>query len=41
VRSGGAPLVSVEAGALAVGMGAAAERSVKQRRPIELRELGF
>jgi predicted dehydrogenase len=41
IRSGGKPIVSVEDGALAVGVGAAAERSVRERRPIELRELGF
>lgn len=41
IRSGGRPVVSVEDGALAVAMGVAAERSVRERRPVELRELGF
>lgn len=41
VRSRGRPVVSVEDGALAVAMGAAGERSVLERRPVELRELGF
>jgi predicted dehydrogenase len=41
VRSGGRPAVSVEHGALAVALGVAAERSIVERRPIELRELGF
>jgi len=41
VRSGGTPRVSVEDGALAVGVGVAAERSVKAGRPVELRELGL
>ncbi|HTF34493.1 MAG TPA: Gfo/Idh/MocA family oxidoreductase [Myxococcota bacterium] len=41
IRSGGRPLVSVEDGALAVAVGSAAERSVKERRPVALRELGF
>jgi predicted dehydrogenase len=41
IRSGGKPVVSVEDGALAVAIGAAGERSVRERRPVELRELGF
>jgi predicted dehydrogenase len=41
IRSGGRPLVTVEDGALAVAVGSAAERSVKERRPVALRELGF
>jgi predicted dehydrogenase len=41
IRTGGKPIVSVEDGALAVGVGAAAERSVREKRPVELRELGF
>jgi len=41
VRAGGRPLVSVEDGALAVAVGAAAERSAKTHRPVELRELGL
>jgi predicted dehydrogenase len=41
IRSGGRPIVSVEDGALAVAVGAAAEQSVRERRPVELSELGF
>lgn len=41
VRAGAPPVVSVLDGALAVAMGAAGERSVRERRPVELRELGF
>ncbi len=41
IRSGGKPIVSVEDGALAVGVGVAAERSVRELRPVEMRELGF
>jgi len=41
VRSGGRPVVTVEDGALAVAVGAAAEQSIRERRPVELRELGF
>jgi predicted dehydrogenase len=41
IREGGRPTVSVEDGALAVGLGAAAERSAREKRPIELAELGF
>lgn len=41
VRSGSAPVVGVEDGALAVAMGVAGERSVRERRPVELAELGF
>jgi len=40
-RSGGAPAVSAFDGALAVAVGAAAEQSIREKRPIELRELGF
>ncbi len=41
IRNGRAPAVSIDDGALAVAMGIAAERSVRERRPIEMRELGF
>lgn len=41
VRNGGRPVVTVEDGALAVAVGAAAEQSIRERRPVELRELGF
>jgi predicted dehydrogenase len=41
IRSGGRPLVSAADGALAVAVGVAGERSAKERRPVELRELGF
>ena len=41
IRTGGRPIVSAEDGALAVGVGAAAEQSARERRPVELRELGF
>lgn len=41
IRCGGKPAVSVEDGALAVGVGAAAERSIREQRPVALRELGF
>jgi predicted dehydrogenase len=41
IRAGGRPLVSVEDGALAVAMGAAGERSARERRVVELAELGF
>jgi myo-inositol 2-dehydrogenase/D-chiro-inositol 1-dehydrogenase len=41
IRSGGAPAVSAADGALAVAVGAAAEQSIRQGRPVELRELGF
>jgi predicted dehydrogenase len=41
IRGGAKPLVSVEDGALAVAMGVAAERSIRDRRPVELKELGF
>jgi predicted dehydrogenase len=41
IRSGAKPLVSVEDGALAVAVGAAGERSAIEKRPVELRELGF
>jgi predicted dehydrogenase len=41
IRSGGHPLVSAADGALAVAVGVAGERSAKERRPVELRELGF
>ena len=41
IRSGGEPVVSVEDGALAVAMGAAGEISARERRPVELSELGF
>jgi predicted dehydrogenase len=41
VRAGEKPVVSVEDGALAVAVGAAAEQSIRERRPVELRELGY
>jgi predicted dehydrogenase len=41
IRSGGRPVVSAADGALAVAVGVAGERSVKERRPVELRELGL
>lgn len=41
IRSGGKPAVSAEDGALAVAVGAAAERSIREHRPVELREIGF
>ena len=41
IRTGGQPAVTVEDGALAVAVGAAAERSIRERRPVELSELGF
>jgi predicted dehydrogenase len=41
VRRGGPPAVSAADGALAVAVGAAAEQSIRERRPVELRELGF
>jgi myo-inositol 2-dehydrogenase/D-chiro-inositol 1-dehydrogenase len=41
IRSGGRPIVSAVDGALAVAVGAAGERSAKERRPVELRELGL
>jgi predicted dehydrogenase len=41
IRSGGKPVVTVEDGALAVAVGAAAEQSIRQGKPVELKELGF
>jgi myo-inositol 2-dehydrogenase/D-chiro-inositol 1-dehydrogenase len=41
IRNNTPPAVSVEDGALAVGVGAAAELSARERRPVEMRELGF
>jgi predicted dehydrogenase len=41
IRAGTKPLVSVEDGALAVAIGAAGERSAREKRAIELCELGF
>jgi myo-inositol 2-dehydrogenase/D-chiro-inositol 1-dehydrogenase len=41
IRRGAKAAVSVEDGALAVAVGAAAEQSIRERRPVELRELGF
>jgi len=41
IREAGKPIVSVEDGALAVGVGAAAEQSAREKRPVELKELGF
>jgi myo-inositol 2-dehydrogenase/D-chiro-inositol 1-dehydrogenase len=40
IRSGGQPEVNVYDGLLAVAVGAAAERSVAEERPVELSELG-
>jgi predicted dehydrogenase len=41
IRSGSAPIVSAADGALAVAVGVAGERSARERRPVELRELGI
>jgi predicted dehydrogenase len=41
IRTGGKPIVSALDGALAVGIGAAGERSARAKRPVELSELGF
>lgn len=41
IRSGGRPIVGAADGALAVAVGVAGERSAKERRPVELKELGF
>jgi len=41
IRSGGSAAVTALDGALAVAVGAAAERSIRERRPVEMRELGF
>jgi predicted dehydrogenase len=41
VRTGGKPAVSAADGALAVAVGAAGERSARERRPVELAEVGF
>jgi myo-inositol 2-dehydrogenase / D-chiro-inositol 1-dehydrogenase len=41
IRSGSNPAVTVEDGALAVAVGAAAERSIREKRSVELSELGF
>jgi myo-inositol 2-dehydrogenase/D-chiro-inositol 1-dehydrogenase len=41
VRTGGRPAVSAADGALAVAVGAAAEQSIRERRPVEMSELGF
>lgn len=41
IRSGGSPGVSAADGALAVAVGAAAHRSIDERRLVELSELGF
>ncbi|CAG0965520.1 myo-inositol 2-dehydrogenase / D-chiro-inositol 1-dehydrogenase [Myxococcaceae bacterium] len=41
VRSGGRPIVSVEDGALAVAVGAAAERSCREKRPVSIEEMGL
>ncbi|MBI4516238.1 MAG: Gfo/Idh/MocA family oxidoreductase [Deltaproteobacteria bacterium] len=40
IRTGGQPAVSVADGARAVAMGAAAERSLREHRPVELSEPG-
>jgi predicted dehydrogenase len=40
IRRRGRPAVTVEEGLLAVAMGLAAERSVRERRPVDLFELG-
>jgi predicted dehydrogenase len=39
IRAGGTPAVSVVDGARAVAVGAAAEQSIREHRPVELREL--
>ncbi len=41
IRRGLPPQVSIEDGALAVGVGAAAEQSIREHRVVELKELGF
>ena len=41
IRDGAAAEVTARDGLLAVAMGIAAERSARERRPIELTELGF
>ncbi len=41
IRSGGQPAVTALDGARAVAVGAAAHRSIEERRPVELSELGF
>ncbi|MBI3783665.1 MAG: Gfo/Idh/MocA family oxidoreductase [Deltaproteobacteria bacterium] len=41
IRNGTKPVVTIEDGALAVAVGAAAEQSIREHRPVELRELGF
>lgn len=41
IRSGGKPIVSAADGALAVAVGAAGEISAREKRPVELRELGL
>jgi predicted dehydrogenase len=41
IRGGAGPEVSVRDGALAVALGAAGEISARERRPVELAELGF
>lgn len=41
VRDGTPPVVSVRDGLMAVALGHAAERSIQERRPIELAELGI
>ena len=41
IRTGGAPAVTAEHGALAVAVGAAGELSARERRVVELSELGF
>ena len=41
IRTAGKPAVGVEDGALAVAVGAAAEQSIRERRAVELSELGF
>jgi predicted dehydrogenase len=41
LREGGAPEVSVADGLLAVAMGVAAETSIRERRPVDMAELGL
>ena len=41
IRCGGTPAGSVEDGALAVGVGVAVERSIREKRPVALCTLGF
>lgn len=40
VRNGGPPAVTIDDGLMSVAMGAAAERSIAEHRPVDLAELG-